>query len=153
MHDLFDPSEEEGEAEGGSVKQLFLSIDCERQSFLNSSGLRENNDCTVKGLARASGVLYAVAHSAMKAAGRKERKGVRLAALIEDRKIPGFLFRNLNIPTMTIARFVRENPTGRFLIRRRKHAFAIADGVVLDDNKRKPLDRITHAWVAHYIYQ
>jgi hypothetical protein len=47
--------------------------------------------------------------------------------------------------TRTLARFLREHPTGRYYARRSGHAFAVMDGMVLT-TKAGPRTRVLDAW-------
>jgi hypothetical protein len=112
-----------------------------------ASGLKEYNDCTIRALAVVAGLGYSSAHKIGKDAGRKDKKGFRSFTLIEHCRRIGINFELSKRRSISIKKFLEENPTGRFYARRRGHAFAIVDGVIQDATPHnRPLQRITSAW-------
>ena len=97
----------------------------------------EHNDCTVRAYAIASGLPYAEAHSAMRSAGRKDRKMFTfdkisdVDARIQSRSIfrdgsqtPGKRY--------TVAQWLRNHPIGRYVIRISGHVIPVIDGIAYD---------------------
>jgi hypothetical protein len=131
-----------------------------------NSGITDRNNCTVCALSNVSGISYHEAHLITHAAGRKMRKGFKTVVLMkhiqenqdnyrlvfkeimnqDKTTTPGVWVSRFAKKGMTIAKFIQQNPTGRFYVRRSGHAFAIINGVVHDHLTNKPLQRITHAW-------
>lgn len=117
----------------------------------------DRNCCTVVALSNVTGISFAEAQAIAKAAGRRRNRGFSTVKLIAEARRRGFNF-EVTIgatgivndayrgQTVSIARFCREHPVGRFLVRRSGHAFTVIDGVVEDRFHNKPLCRITHAW-------
>ena len=111
-----------------------------------ASGLREDNDCTIRALAVVAGLGYSSAHKIGKDAGRKDKKGFPSFYLIQHCREIGIKFELSKRRSISIKKFLDENPTGRFYAKRRGHAFAIVDGVIQDATPNRPLQRITSAW-------
>lgn len=120
-----------------------------------NSGITDKNNCTVCALSNVSGITYHEAHMITQAAGRKMRKGFKTVKLMnhifDNQSNYGLMFvcimnKDNGSKPISVARFIQENPTGRFYVRRSGHAFAIINGVVHDHLTNKPLQRITHAW-------
>lgn len=109
----------------------------------------EENDCTVRALANASGMPYRLAHKILKAAGRKERNG-----MLTDQYHPvyerlGFTLESIHGTTngakylshktgrtpqagITLENLLPRIGKGRFIIKIRGHVLAVVDGKVLD---------------------
>ena len=114
-----------------------------------ASRYRETNDCTVRGIATLFGCTYGVAHRALAKNGRKHRQGARWSTLdkaltqlaerfgvtLEERGMPQARLqwaRYNGIETQTIARFVKSNPKGSYLLSMNGHVAAVRDGVLYD---------------------
>lgn len=118
----------------------------------------DHNCCTVVALSNVTGISFAEAQAIAAAAGRKRNKGFVTRKLIAHaQQHHGFNFKrvigatgevnNAYVgETVSIARFCREHPVGRFICRRSGHAFTVINGVVEDLGHNKPLARITDAW-------
>lgn len=109
----------------------------------------EANDCVVRALSLAAPMDYVSAHSLLADWGRKPRGftydtfGFLLnigAKRINDGD--GSAFPRM----MTVGRFAKSHPTGRYFIRTRGHAVAVCDGRVLDsfDSSRR---FVLSAWI------
>ena len=105
-------------------------------------------DCTVRALAHVAGLTYAAAEALAEEAGRSAGRGFRSAALIEQCKKTGIVFRKVRMGSRTLRRFLREHPTGRFYVRKRGHAFAVIDGAVSDSTKVGAIVLDAWQWVA-----
>jgi hypothetical protein len=115
----------------------------------------EHNDCTVRALAIWAGVSYGEAHGLMATrCARQPRKGawphgvlVELGARVKIDQPPTYRSGITGrLPSrMTVGRFARENPRGRFFVLVRGHALAIIDGVIFDWYA-KPKRAIVAAW-------
>lgn len=117
----------------------------------------DQNCCTVVALSNVTGISFADAQAIAKAAGRRRNCGFSTVKLIAEARKHGHNFEvtigatgTVNDAyrgeTVSIARFCREHPVGRFLVRRSGHAFTVINGVVEDRFTNRPLCRITHAW-------
>ena len=117
----------------------------------------DHNCCTVVALSNVTSISFAEAQAIAASAGRRRNCGFSTVKLIAKARERGFNF-DVTIgvtgtvndayrgETVSIARFCREHPVGRFLVRRSGHAFTVINGVVEDRFTNKPLARITHAW-------
>jgi len=99
----------------------------------------ETKDCTVRALSVWAGITYAEAHALASAAGRPDRKGWYPHEFLDT--LGKRLQVNPDLPTyagrrlpsrMTVGRFAKENPRGRFYCVVRGHALAIVDGAIID---------------------
>lgn len=105
---------------------------------------RTRGDCTVRALASVAGISYDLAETIATAAGRKAGCGFKSAKLIEAAKKSGLTFRKVRMAQRTLAKFLREHPTGTFYVRKAGHAFGVKDGVVSDSTK--PTALVRDAW-------
>lgn len=109
----------------------------------------EENDCTVRALANASGMPYKLAHKILAKAGRKERHG-----MLTDQYSPvyerlGFTLESIHgttrgarylshktgrapQPGITLDNLLNRLGYGRYIIKIRGHVLAVVDGKVLD---------------------
>ena len=103
----------------------------EELSFIN-----ETNDCSVRATSIALNKPYRSIHEAFKKHGRRWGKGVTVTTLIgvlkdltEDKMktVASSVIRK-----QTLSTFVRENPRGRYVIIKSRHAFTVIDGVAYD---------------------
>lgn len=137
---------------------------CSRQAlaYINTDAGRvirhptERNDCTVRALAVASKTSYNVAHKALEGAGRNNRKAFSIGEAILQHHIRGYLFKRIWIGEHTggretLALFLKEHPKGRFFVLKRLHCFAIKDGIIYDDNPRRPNEIITDCWTVQRV--
>lgn len=93
--------------------------------------LRESNDCTVRATSLAMNKHYFDVHKAYASVGRKPRHGVTVSTMNEALKVlttsERVMIRALDEPTFS--QFAKDNPKGRFIVVKRKHAVALIDGV------------------------
>ena len=115
----------------------------------------ETNDCAVRAMANAFGISYERAHAAMKAAGRKDRKGTYNLTIHNTitQEYDGKKAVQLNhIGTgkdqrqVSIGTFCKYRTTGSYYCIVRGHAFAVVNGVVQDAFKNKAGRRIYRAY-------
>lgn len=103
----------------------------EELSFTN-----ESNDCSVRATSIALDKPYRSIHETFKKHGRRWGKGVTVVKLMATlRDLTGGDLKIVAsdvIRKQTLATFVRENPKGRYLIIKSRHAFAVIDGVAYD---------------------
>lgn len=96
----------------------------------------ESNDCSVRATSIALGKPYKTVHEVFKKHGRKWGKGVTIITLLAVLKD----VTKDNIKTVasdvirkhTLSTFIRENPKGKYVIVKSRHAFAVIDGVAYD---------------------
>ena len=136
---------------------------------------KENNDCVVKAVAASIGVTYDVAHSFVKETfNREDRKGVLNKDLVENMsklsevgvakigtKDVSFevmpkqaitnmykLYGELIHRQKTVKSFMESYPKGSYIVTVAKHAFAVVDGVMIDNvgTEYKPTRKVTGAY-------
>jgi len=110
------------------------------------SGINDSNNCTICALATAAGIPYTEAYKIGEEAGRKHGKGFYTSKLMNHARKKGIEFRKIKCGGITIQKFLKKNPTGRFVVNRRRHAFCIIDGVIYDHLENKPMQIIKSIW-------
>lgn len=106
---------------------------------------RERADCTVSALACVAGIPYEQAHRMAAQAGRRKSARFVSKKLIAEAKANGLTLRKMRFSRRrTLAKFIRENPVGRFYVQKSGHAFTVIDGVVGDNTPLTVL--VTAAW-------
>jgi hypothetical protein len=98
------------------------------------SKIKDTNNCSVIALAIAFNIHYKIADEITTNAGRERRKGFHVYKLMDYvKKETNLIFRKVPLKKkITIRRFLEKNPTGRFIVVRRAHAFSIICGEVHD---------------------
>ena len=107
------------------------------------SDMNELNDCAVRATSIATELDYKAVHSVFAKHGRKPRKGTYIATMMavakelnKDSTFISYLgTRSCASYAPTLSKFIKDNPTGHWVICRRNHAFAVKDGVVYDAHK------------------
>jgi hypothetical protein len=112
----------------------------------SETGIKDYNDCTIRALALSAGIKYDVAHKIGRDAGRKDKKGIISDYLIDEAKKNGLKFFKRVRSQITISKFIKRNPKGKFYCKSRGHAFAIIDGVIFDTDNNTEYQRIKCAW-------
>ena len=136
---------------------------------------KENNDCVVKAVAASIGVTYDTAHTFVKETfNREDRKGVLNKELVENMsklsevgtakigtKEVSFevmpkqaitnmykLYGELIHRQKTVKSFMESYPKGSYIVTVAKHAFAVVDGVMIDNvgTEYKPTRKVTGAY-------
>lgn len=96
----------------------------------------DNRDCSVRALRIVANCDYEQAHTTLAKLGRKMKRGIYNSTM--DAACACFALTRVSAPAggsspyPTLAQFLREHRTGRFLIQRTGHYFAVIDGVVHD---------------------
>ena len=93
-----------------------------------SSGIPDNNNCTVTGLANAMNIPYKIADQLCTQAGRKRRKGFFMEEVVIYAHRLGLRFRRLPYKKQKLSDFCVKHPKGRYYVGSNTHAFAIVDG-------------------------
>lgn len=112
----------------------------------------ERNDCTVRALSVACELEYSVAHKLIKdKTGRKDTGACYGFPVFMDKYIPHI--KKLHPKPWekekkigTLSKFVRDNPTGTWILLKSGHAFALVNGVVYDSWQPGPKTQIKQAW-------
>jgi hypothetical protein len=112
----------------------------------SNSGFKDTNNCTICALSTAAGIPYNEAYEIGKKAGRKNGRGFITRKLMEVARKNGIDYRKIKTTGITIQKFLKKYPTGRFVVNRRGHAFAIIDGTIYDHLENTPLQRIVGIW-------
>jgi len=136
---------------------------------------KETNDCVVRAVAAATGVNYDTAHSFVKEIfNREERKGVMGKELVDNMKALAEagtttigdktisievmakqaitnmykLYGELIHRQKTVKSFLESYPKGSYIVTVAKHAFAVVDGVLIDNvgTEFKPTRKVTGAY-------
>ena len=136
---------------------------------------KETNDCVVKAVAASTGVTYDTAHTFVKETfNREDRKGVLGKELVENMsklsevgvakigtKDVSFevmpkqaitnmykLYGELIHRQKTVKSFMESYPKGSYIVTVAKHAFAVVDGVMIDNvgTEYKPTRKVTGAY-------
>jgi hypothetical protein len=98
----------------------------------------ETKDCTVRALALVGDMTYGKAHAALKTAGRRDRKGVKLFTIRAAANLAGIGFESI-IPSgygyPILADVIRMFKSGRYYLVSRNHAMALIDGVIHDNGQ------------------
>lgn len=131
-----------------------------RTSYDSTHGeFQERNDCSVRAVMTVTGSTYKAAHTFLREeCGRQDRRGVMsynftrrmdqgevLGSTLT--RIPGIGRRyEKNAKRITLARFIRENPVGTFLLGKSGHAFAVVDGKLVDTWEVPPGALVNRAW-------
>jgi len=107
----------------------------------------DKNDCSVRALAVATGVPYAVASVAYSVLGRRLKTGTQVG--LSERlhiEILG-MTKVTAVEGMDLETFLRVVPKRSYVVHKIGHAFAVVDGVVHDwENTTRPGTRITRVW-------
>lgn len=136
---------------------------------------KENNDCVVKAVAASIGVTYDTAHTFVKETFKREdRKGVLNKELVENMsklsevgiakigtKEVAFevmakpaitnmykLYGEIIYRQKTVKSFMESYPKGSYIVTVAKHAFAVVDGVMIDNvgTEYKPTRKVIGAY-------
>jgi hypothetical protein len=113
---------------------------------LSLSGMKDNNNCTIRALSIASGIPYDEAFEIGRSAGRKTGHGFYTHKLMAHARKNGIAFRKMNYKSITLQKFLSMGLVGRFIVKRRGHAFAIIGGVIHDTIVNPPLSRLTEIY-------
>ena len=96
-------------------------------------GMGEKLDCSLRAASTAGGIDYALVHAVFAKHGRQPKHATLFntsrAAIYE---LFGSAPRSYPAQRITLATFVRLNPTGNYIVHVRGHALAICDGVIHD---------------------
>lgn len=118
-----------------SVKKSHLKLTGDNyvEKVLDGNLNNESRDCTVRALSAALEIPYWQAHRFMAKNGRRMKAGVPFREVIgrKSRVLFGHRIGKRMSPRKTVKKFLKEHPTGTFLMTVTRHAFAIRDGKVI----------------------
>jgi hypothetical protein len=97
-----------------------------------ASQLNETRDCAVKATAIAAQIPYDQAHAALRAEGRKSRRGTFPVQYKNALQRMGFILRTITVRSKTVRTIGRELWRGTFLVQTRGHVLCVRDGQVHD---------------------
>jgi len=110
------------------------------------SGIKDTNACTIVSLSVAAGISYEEAFQIGKEAGRKTGCGFYTKKLMMQARKNGIEFRKMKYQSITLQKFLALGLVGRFIVKRRGHAFAIIGGVIHDGIVNPPMSRLTEIY-------
>ena len=113
---------------------------------------KERQDCTVHATSIAAQIPYYQAHDLLARFGRSPRHGIRYLSFVRDlrERVGAYRIERVHMPeTVTLAKFLRDFPKGRFVVRKSGHVFAVIDGIQYDSLPNSPRVRITHIY--HFV--
>jgi len=93
--------------------------------------------CTINALSVSAGIPFDIAQQIGFKAGRKLNRGFHGKKLLPVAKRYGVTYRKLRFNRMTLQKFIRTYPTGKYYVETTSHAFAVIDGVVNDWRENK----------------
>jgi hypothetical protein len=104
--------------------------------------LGDRNACAIAAIAVAAGQPYHTVAAAAQALGRRHGHGIRVplfwdlirkfGGTVEQCGSPALVKRLGRQPRVTLRTFLRQHPTGRFVVELRSHAVAVVDGILYD---------------------
>ena len=112
----------------------------------------ERQDCTVHATSIAAQIPYYQAHDLLARFGRSPRHCIRYLSFVRDmrERVGAYRIEIVHMPeTVTLAKFLRDFPKGRFVVRKSGHVFAVIDGIQYDSFPNGPRVRITHIY--HFV--
>jgi hypothetical protein len=105
----------------------------------NTAKASDKGACTVNAFAIAAQVPFFMAQAALRGAGRRESRGFSLQPGVNKNftgKVAGFKLTRVTRGCQRLAWFLQNHPVGRFYVEGRRHAFAVVNGVVVNDASR-----------------
>jgi len=116
-----------------------INYEC-RSSADKNRFSHEKRDCTVRAISCAFNIPYEKAHAFMKKNGRADKHGVIFRSVIgyKPRVIFGKRISLHKNTKGTVGKFIKNHPTGTYIIAIRHHVFAVKDGVIFDLLKPNP---------------
>lgn len=95
---------------------------------------RETRDCAVRAIALATNTPYAEAHAALKAQGRRDRRGAKMVWIAEALKEVATEVEDLTSGVIfgTLAQTIQKYPEGRYVVITTGHAQALINGTIHD---------------------
>ena len=115
----------------------------------------ERNDCTVHATAIAAQIPYYQAHDLLARFGRRPGRGFQYISFVfecnrKQERVGGYRVEQVLMPgIVTLAKFLRDFPKGRFVVRKSGHVFAVIDGIQYDSTSNGCRTRITHIY--HFV--
>lgn len=99
----------------------------------NSKAARgDRASCTINALSVTAEIPFEIAQQIGAKAGRRRGSGFQPRKLLSVAKRYGVVSKKLRFKRMTLQKFIKQHPVGKFYVATRVHAFAVIDGVVND---------------------
>lgn len=112
----------------------------------------EQNDCSVRAIQIALNIPYSEAHHIIKTKTGRRDKGAcyGFSSFVEKniqyiKKLDPKPWKNEE-KIGTLSKFIKNNPTGTWILRKNGHVFTVIDGVVYDSWNPGPKTQIKQAW-------
>jgi len=100
---------------------------------INSAAAKgDRRSCTINALSNAAEIPFDVAQQIGFKAGRVVNRGFQGSKLIPVAKRYGVVARKLRFKRMTLRKFIKTHPVGRYYVENNRHAFAVVNGAVVD---------------------
>ena len=115
----------------------------------------ERQDCTVHATSIAAQIPYYQAHDLLARSGRRSRHRIPYLSFVcnlreRGERVGAYRIEKVHMPRIvTLAKFLRDFPKGRFVVRKSGHVFAVIDGIQYDSFPNGPKVRITHIY--HFV--
>jgi hypothetical protein len=112
------------------------------------SGIQDTNNCTIVAFAIVTGMEYSTADQIGVKTKRVRRRGHWPEKMVNySKRVYGLRFRKFKFASITLQKFLKKYPTGRYYVANKDHCFAIIDGVVQDHAMLvRPFQIIKNAW-------
>lgn len=115
-----------------------------------ASGISDTNNCTVVAFAIVTGLDYDVCDVIAMRTKRKRRGGHWPEKMVNyGKRVFGLKFKKFKFSSITVQKFIKKHPVGKYYVYNRDHCFAIIDGVIHDRSSSlvKPFQIIKGAWL------
>jgi len=107
----------------------------------------DKSDCSIRALMSAAGTSYEVASMTFSAQGRTMKKGTSVDVSVRVHEEVLGMKRVGLAEGLRLEAFLEVAKTGRFIVHKHGHAFAVVDGVVMDwDNTSRASTTLIRVW-------
>ena len=117
--------------------------------YASARPFADKNDCVVRAVMAATGCSYETASAMLAAAGRKMGKGTFAETwrLVYDKYL-GLEKLDIKAEFWTVAAFIAAHPKGSYIVHKKRHAFAVVDGILHDwESGTRPGNRLEGVWL------
>ena len=105
----------------------------------------ETNDCTVRAIVNTCDISYDEAWLIMQKIGRKPRRGANFNIFIRLYR-ERFNIEELRLPPLTLNTIIPIMIKGKYIIRIKRHVFAVVDGKILDTGISPAFSKVINVW-------
>lgn len=108
----------------------------------------EQNDCSVRAIAKCMGIPYNKAYSMLVRQGREQDKPFHVVAYLKrHRKFDGAQHKvKYGYRIIKLHQFAEDNPEGSYVVLVNRHVTACIDGIIYDDHTLAPYRRVYASW-------